>query len=473
MYVRASQVIAMGSLVTLASCAGGPGGGRGNDDTCDPAAPDCPEGLVCEAVLDGEARCVTPVHILGQVVDLSDESPIEEALVQAVDINGAAVGEWAATDVDGAFTLTVPALRDAEGNPLEGIYTLRVQAAAYQEFPTAIRPALPLDAGAAESEEDGWVIENALTTVGLIGLPGDTSNLGSISGTVQVESNAGILVVAEGPNQALIGFSDGTGEYVIFNVPAGTYNVQGYAAGVQLDSTTTTVESGEAQTGVNVNEAERQLSTVSGNVQIVNAPGEAQTSVVLSVESTFVEAAGRGSVPPGLRVGGVTGAFSIAGVPDGRYVVLAAFENDDLVRDPDQTIGGTEIVRIEVPDTLTGNTIDLAEGFKVTAALGVVAPGADGPEEILTTTPAFEWADDSSEDGYEIRVFDAFGEEIWHDEIGSVSGSATVTQVYAGPDLEPGMFYQFRTSSFRERSGTRTDISITEDLTGVFFYLTP
>ncbi len=473
MYVRVSQAIMLWSLVALAGCAGGTGGGRGDEDTCDPDAPECSEGLVCEAVLDGEARCVMPVLILGQVLDLSDESPVEGALVQAVDINGAAVGEWAATDVEGAFTLTVPALRDTEGNPLEGIYTLRVQAADYQEFPTAIRPALPLDAGAAESGEDGWVIENALTTVGLIALPGDTSNLGSISGTIQAESNTGILVVAEGPNQSLIGFSDGTGEYVIFNVPAGTYNVQGYAAGVQLNPATTTVESGEAQAGVNLSESQRPISTVSGNVQLVNAPGDAQTSVVLSVESTFVEAAGRGAVPPGLRVGGVIGAFSIAGVPDGRYVVLAAFENDDLVRDPDQTIGGTEIVRIEVPDPLTGNTIDLAEGFKVTAALAVVAPGAEGPEEILTTTPAFEWADDSSEDGYEIRVFDAFGEQIWHDEIGSVSGSATVTHVYAGPDLEPGMFYQFRTSSFRERSGTRTDISITEDLTGVFFYLAP
>ena len=82
-----------------------------------------------------------------------------------------------------------------------------------------------------------------------------------------------------------------------------------------------------------------------------------------------------------------------------------------------------------------------------------------------------EWEDDSSEDGYEIRVFDSFGEEIWSAEIGSISGAETVTHTYAGPPLEIGMFYQFRATSFRERNGPRTAISTTEDLKGVFFYL--
>jgi len=33
------------------------------------------------------------------------------------------------------------------------------------------------------------------------------------------------------------------------------------------------------------------------------------------------------------------------------------------------------------------------------------------------------------------------------------------------------MFYQFRATSFRERSGVRTHISSTEDLKGVFFFM--
>ncbi len=152
-------------------------------------------------------------------------------------------------------------------------------------------------------------------------------------------------------------------------------------------------------------------------------------------------------------------------------MVLAAFENDGLVRDPDQTIGGTATVRIELPDPEAGNDLILSEGFKVTGALAVFEPGAEGPEEVFDVTPSFVWEDDSSEDGYEIRVLDAFGTEIWNDEIGPVSGSSTVAHTYAGPPLEAGLFYQFRATSFREKNDKRTAISRTEDLRGVFFYL--
>ena len=426
---------------------------------------------MCQEFTTGEFRCAAPLTIRGTVLDISDDSPIAQARVQAEDVNGAAVGTSGVTDENGAYTLSVPAIRDEEDTPVGGSYTLRVQAAGYQEFPSGIRPALPVDAATAVQQEGGWVVENALTTVKLISLPGDTSLLGSISGTIQAEKNAGVLIVAEGSGLAATGFSDSSGEYVIFNVPAGAYTVRGFAAGLQVAPVATTLEVGEDKTGVDLLQADRPLSTVSGTVQIVNAPGGSLTSVILAVESTFVESAGRGSVPPGLRVGDVSGAFIIENVPDGRYVVLAAFENDDLVRDPDQTIGGTKIVRIELPDPAGGNTLDLSEGFKVTAALAVVGPGADAPEEVSTATPTFEWADDSSEDGYEIRVLDSFGQQVWSGEIGPVSGSTTVRHLYGGPALAPGMYYQFRATSFRDKNGQRTAISTTEDLRGVFFYL--
>jgi hypothetical protein len=169
-------------------------------------------------------------------------------------------------------------------------------------------------------------------------------------------------------------------------------------------------------------------------------------------------------------VGEVTGAFTFEDVPDGRYVVLAAFENDDLVRDPDESIGGTQIVHIQVPDPNMGNTITIAEGFKVTEALAVVSPGKDAPEQVTSPTPTFIWADDSSEKGYEIIVRDAYGELIWSDEIDGVSGSATADYTYPGapeaPALEEGMYYQFKVFSI---SNSDDYISTTEDLRGVFF----
>jgi len=160
-------------------------------------------------------------------------------------------------------------------------------------------------------------------------------------------------------------------------------------------------------------------------------------------------------------------------VPDGRYVVLAAFENDNLVRDPDLAISGTDVVHITVPDSVLGNMITFSEGFKVTEALNIVRPGADQPEQVSTPTPTFEWEDDSSEDGYILRVFDSFGNEVGSVELPNVTGSATVTHTYAGPALEAGMFYQFRVTSFRDTNDGRSAISQSEDLKGVFYYLAP
>jgi hypothetical protein len=458
---RSCLIQLIGILVVFSGC-----GEEGNKGECDLLAPDCDEGLVCEPRAGGKPHCVLPLIIRGEVVDATDDSGISKALVQAADPNGAATGTSTETGSNGGFSITVPATRDDDGAPIEGSYTLRVQAAGYQRFPTAIRPALPLDAATAVEEEGAWVIENAITTVALLPLPGDTSGLGSISGTINAEDAGGILVVAETATEGFTGYSDSSGEYTIFNVPAGTYSVNGYFAGVQLVPVDATLTAGENKTGVDLADAGTPLSTVSGNVQIVNAPGGLTTSVVLAVESTFVEDAARGEVPPGLRIGEVETNFSIADVPDGRYVILAAFENDDLVRDPDQTIAGTDIVHIEVPDPTTGNTITLSEGFKITEALAITSPGAEGPEAVATPTPTFIWADDPSAEGFEVRVFDAFGNEIWYQE----TGPDTVELIYAGPALEAGMYYQFKALSYREQSGTRTAISATEDLRGVFYY---
>jgi hypothetical protein len=112
------------------------------------------------------------------------------------------------------------------------------------------------------------------------------------------------------------------------------------------------------------------------------------------------------------------------------------------------------------------------EGFKITGALAVIAPGAEAPEP-LSGAVRFEWADDSSEDGYEVTVLDTFGTEVWKDsEVPLVTGSKNVTLDYGGPQLAPG-YYQFRAVSWRDASGkkggaARTYISATEDLKGVF-----
>ncbi len=445
----------------------GCGGGK-KKGTCDLAAPDCDEGAVCAPMPDGEGRCVSPVFIRGRVEDSATTDPIEGALVQVADINGAAVGSSDVTGPDGIFELQIPVPRNEDEAPAAATFTLRAQAAGYQPFPSGLRTALPLDASAAVEDGGGWVIDNQATVIRLLAFPGG-AGLGSISGTVLAEPGAGVLVVAEGAAGGTIGYSSADGAYTIFNLPAGTYTVQGYMAGLNLEPVEVSLAAGEQREGVDLTGQEGPLATVSGRVQIVNAPGGAATSVVLAVESTFVENAARGEVPPGLRAPepglapSIDSAWSIAGVPDGRYVVLAAFENDGLVRDPDPSISGTQLLHIEV----AGQDIAIGDGFKITEALEVIWPGAAGLETITEPTPTFEWADDSGEDGFEVRVYDAFGEEIWADpNVPKFTGSGNPSLQYAGPALEAGMVYQFRATSV-DPDGP---LSQTEDLKGVFVY---
>jgi hypothetical protein len=435
--------------------------GCGDDD--DPPPPqkaacevgtskDCAAGQICEEVEGGAPACFAPLLFRGHVFDVSDDSPIEGARVVARDANDAAISPVAVTDAMGEYELRVPGKRTSSGELASGDVTLRADAASYLTFPQAPRVAVPIDVTTATGSPP--VIASTLTEIGLIPLDGDAT--GSVSGRVLSDRPGGTLVVVGN----ITGIADVNGEYTVFNVPPGEVTVEGYAPGVNLVSATADVSADETTAGVDLDVAGTATAVVSGNVQIVNAPGGSTTSVILAVESTFVEAVARGEAPPGLRAADVSGAWSIAGVPDGKYVALAAFENDLLVRDPDTSIGGTEIVHV----TVTGADIALAEGFKVTEALAVIGPGADEPEEV---SGAFEmsWEDDSSEDTYDLVVYDALGNLTWEkSDIVGPKGNQPVVVAYAGPALEPGMFYQFRALSIKDG----VPISATEDLRGVF-----
>src|SRR6187551_787898 len=445
---------------------------------CDPEAPYCDNGLVCAEIESGDHRCYAPLVFRGQVSDSSNGSAIADAQVIAIDDEGVAVSDVAESDEAGNYELEVPVVRDEEGAPLEATFTLRAGAQTYQPFPSGIRVALPISTNDTEADEELYVIDNALTDITLI--PLDAEGLKSISGRVVALAEGdgevgGVLVVASGDDGTVSSITDKSGAFTVFNVPPGSYEVAGYAAGIQIERESVSV-AGDDVTDVELMELSEGTTTVTGNIQIVNAPGGAVTSVILVVEDTFDANVARGEVPRGLRAPrsgapNVAGDFVIEDVPAGTYVVLAAYENDDLVRDPDTSIGGTSFVTIEV--SADQEQADLSESFKVTESLEVVSPGADAPEAV-DAKPTLTWADDSSEEWYEVRVFDAFGDEVWNDlMVPSVSGSKEVTLDYAGP-LDPGMYYQFRVSSWSQSgSSDPAPKSTTEDLRGVFFLPAP
>lgn len=451
---------------------------------CDPQSEHetCVDGTVCAELADGGHACHPPVLLRGMVFDSMSEGAIEGALVLAFDDQATAVTDVATTDVGGFYELDVPIPRDGSGAPVgDYIITLRASAADYQTFPGGIRTALPIASSEAGSSDAGWVIESALTDIALIALPAPERGQSTISGQVLAgDLSGGVLVVAQAGDVGISGVSDKAGFYTIFNVPDGGYDVRGYAADVQLVPEAVDV-AGADLVDVDLAESTDGLGTVTGSVNIVNAPGGSATSVVLVVASTFNDTFVRGEVPRGLRsplsgAPNVDGSFTIAGVPEGSYVVLAAFENDDLVRDPDPNIAGTQIVTVDMPSP--GQTFDL-ESFKITEALAVVSPGQSDPEPV-SAAPTLIWADDSSEDFYTLVVYDAYGELVWclsdlmmgcdGGNVDRVTGGGNVEVTYGGP-LESGMYYQFRATSWRQSGQSEPGpISQTEDLRGVFYF---
>lgn len=441
----------------------------GSDDArpCDPVArTGCDSGLVCEAVTDGEPTCFAPVQLIGHVRDLGGTNGVAGARVVAVDGNGVAVSDVVTSGADGAFTLPVPVERAADGTPSARAVSLRADAAGYQSFPGGVRRALPLDlATSTRSGEGPWVISSALTELGLLPIVGAPP--GGITGKVEVPADrAGILIVAEAGGKGYPAIADSSGDYAIYNLPAGTYRVTAYAKGHVYAPAEVPVASALA-TG-NLRLSADLPATVTGTVSVVNAPGGSATSVVLFVESTFDATTEHGIGPPGLRAPDsgpptIGGAFRIEGVPPGRYVVLAAYENDDLVRDPDQCQSGTAVVHIAVA---AGSETAVSQTFKVTEALPVLGPGVDSAEQV-TASPTLRFANDSSASSYDLEVFDAFGARVWSTTV--ADNQAPLAVAYAGPALAAGMYYQFRATSYRMRSGMRCAISRTEQLRGVFF----
>ncbi|MGK4003942.1 carboxypeptidase-like regulatory domain-containing protein [Sorangium sp. So ce1036] len=448
---------------------------------CDPQQPLCAGGLTCAELVAGGHACYPPVLAKGDVFDAETTSGIEGARVLALDDQATALTDVATTDAAGSYVLEVPVPRTEDGAPIgDVVFTLRASAQDYQPFPGGLRTALPITSSEAISGEDGWSIETTLTDIALIVLPEEQRGLPSISGTVLAdEQSGGVLVVAEdGSGHGFSAVTDRGGAYTIFNVPGGSYSVSGYAAGLALSPAS--AEVGDAAlTGVDLTRSEAALGTLSGTINIVDAPGGATTSVVLAVASTFNDTFVRGEVPRGLRTPlsgppSVSGEFSISGVPAGKYVVLAAFENDDLVRDPDPNIAGTQLVTIEMPGP--GEDIALPTSFKITEALRVIGPGATDAEAV-TSAPTLRWEDDASEDFYTVVVYNAYGELVWclaDDEgcagpsIPGASGGGEISVEYGGP-LDPGMYYQFRVTSWRAPGGSPGPISTTEDLRGVFY----
>ena len=275
----------------------------------------CGEGMVCAQVTGGAPSCFASVRIDGRIFDSADDSGIEGASVVALDANGSALSSVVSSGADGSYSLPVPVSRMSDGMPADVAVTLRVSASGYQSFPTPPRTALPIQlADAVQADPDPkakgdappppYVVMNAATDVALIALA-DQAGEGVVKGHVDFADPGGILIVAEVNGMAAsTAITDVDGNFTIFNLPPGEVTLSGYRSGIVVDSKTVTATSGVVDKVV-LSGSSDGLSTVTGSVNIVD-PGDCKdTSVILVVESTFVENAARGEAPAGLRAGNV------------------------------------------------------------------------------------------------------------------------------------------------------------------------
>jgi hypothetical protein len=450
----------------LAACSGGSKQCKLDDPNT------CPLGEVCESIQNQAApACFYPVELQGHVSDLSSALAIPGATVSALDENGAPAASVAISANDGSYTLWIPSVRaDSTGKPIGRKVALRAAAKNYFNFPAGVRISLPIDTSTATqaNSHSPYLISGGQADIGLIALPNGAQGRPSISGTVEVSTGQiGVLVVAETGGAAITAIADTNGTFTLFNVPAGTVHVQAYSRGTNYTAVDLNVQAVDI-TGVQIRKYGVPTATLNGSVNLVaGAPGP--TSVIMVVESTFNPILVRGEEPPGLRAPdpgiapNVTNAWSIAGVPDGRYVVLAAFENDGDVRDPDPNIAGTQIQHIAVSGGAVVNGVQ--PSFKVTSAVGMVSPGADAID-VTPSPPIFTWQAYPSAKTYDLVLFDAMGNIVWG-KIGlaAVTGQNNTATYDGTTPLSSGKVYQWRAMA---RGNVGNPISLTEDLRGVF-----
>jgi hypothetical protein len=461
------------------------------DDNDDPSASrcnaaaqtGCAAGLYCEPVGTSGTACFAPVIVRGTVADPTTVTTtmLDGARVVALDANRAPVSTVAVSASGGAYELKVRAARDTRGWPLPAAITLRADRQGYQTFPGGIRPALPIDLSTATVVGSSLVVSSPLTALQLLPLPG-TAATSWIAGTIaRPPSGAAPLVVAEpapggaGPGTGITGVADRDGSYAIFNLTPGTsYVVKAYTRGANYAPVTTPGLAAGLNTVPISALPTPAPATVAGDL-IFNNAASTDVDVTLVVDSTYVTTLDRGESPAGLTVPGAGGGYSFTGVPDGKYVVLAAFGIDGDVRDQSNT-GNAQAPRVTVQG---GAVVAAPDSFKIVPAvdlqtIGGATAGTEPIAVVSTAAPTFTWARgsvDASAQTYRVLVFDAAGDIAWSHDVAAASDNSVS---YAGDALVAGMPYQLRILAISETMPVPPEafeqLSQTEDLLGVFTY---
>ena len=437
-------------LMTVVSACGGGGGGGSSPP---------PAGTLKLTIVDAESATEPLSGVFGASVLLLDEA-------------GDPIATYS-SDADGV-------VMQADLTP--GSYQIKVSAQGFNPSPAPRVPPFPV-----------VVVDDQTTTVTIELFPLASTTLGAISGTISDTGGnpvAGALVIAAVGDEEYTSISADDGSYILYNVAEGAADVTALIQGLNFPTLSAVAVIATATTPDQDVAAESEATaSISGTLQPV-----AVGSLSASADVTLIDRVTR-EVIPGMRVfTDDADAYTMSGLPDGNFEIIASLLNDGIVIDPDESVTqGDPLVTVSAGVVSPGDVID----FKVTGAVEVDNPPTPVdnviPEFSLAAGVVFEWHSASSYSSlkaYAIEVVNESGDTVWGGFDGSglpVTGSplvevakaSNITLAYNddgnGAPLEVGRYYQIRIYALDDVTTVSADypqgyklLSVTENLNGIF-----
>jgi hypothetical protein len=234
---------------------------------------------------------------------------------------------------------------------LIGDYQLKISAQGYNSSPPPRVPPLPVK-----------IYSGQTTTVTIELFPIDPNIIvGAISGKVSSGDNpvAGALVIADGAWDSYTTISAADGSYVLHNVEEGSANVIAYIKGLNFPTLSGVIVTADTiTTDQDLVASDVANGTISGNVQFVAG------AITQTTDITLVDLVTR-EVIPGMRVyTDANNNYTMNGLPNGDFEIIASMLNDGNVIDPDEAvIQGDPLV------TVTDGIVDPpTRSFKITGS---------------------------------------------------------------------------------------------------------
>lgn len=402
----------------------------------------------------------TTGQLKGIVKDATTSSPLADVSVVIFNAdNNSPIGQTLKTSSSGEFSIDL----------IPGNYFVKLSRQGYYPVPAPLLEAVPFSiTGSQLTQSDAEMF------------PSQSTNAGWIQGKVTSGGSPvqGALVVAtDGTNKIAFSTStDANGDYAIFNVTGGSYNVQAYIATYNSAVVPASVSSNTATANINIELQKTGSAILTGNVR--NLAIENKDVDIALVHSITKETI------PGLTTKTTSLAYSLTNIPNGNFIARATYNNDLRVMDPDRiTKFGEPTVSVSA-----GACTPSALTFDVTGPVTLNAPTnalANTVPVTASANPTFQWTAYPSTSDYVIEVMDAStGQIVWggFDKSGTlpvkkiiIPGSQTSVLYNSNStatitSLVPGKIYRWRVYASKNDVNSSTGwtlISTSEDQVGL------